>query len=144
MQIVYFCAELVAWIEHGTFGTRSLELTLTALPLVAAVVRKVLKTRVLLGNISRVLLNIINVIIFVMFKYSSSLSIFTQLRFLFSISSQITAASHLNFCTFALWVGLLSWYLYSIGKKFFTGRSRITLAFLIITNDPFCVRIPTR
>ena len=57
-----FSAELAARIEHGTFGTRSLEFTLSTLALVAAVVRRMLKTRVTLGNISRVInINICNV-----------------------------------------------------------------------------------
>ena len=42
----------------GPFGTYYLEFTLSALALVAAVVRRMLKTRVTLGNISRVLLNL--------------------------------------------------------------------------------------
>ena len=50
--------ELAAGIEHETFGTRSLELNLSTLALVAAVVRRTLKIRVTLGNISRVLLNV--------------------------------------------------------------------------------------
>ena len=44
-------------MEHGIFGTHSLEFTLSSLALVAAVVRKILKTRVTLGDIFRVLLN---------------------------------------------------------------------------------------
>ena len=49
---------MAAGIEHGTFGIRSLEFSLSKLALVAAVVRRMLKTRVTLGNISRVLLNL--------------------------------------------------------------------------------------
>ena len=53
--------------------------------LLAAVVRKILKTRVTLGNISRTLLNKTKRLIFLMFKDSSSLSMFTQLTFIFSL-----------------------------------------------------------
>ena len=62
-----------------------LEFTLSTLALVAAVVRRMLKTRVPLGNIPRVLLNPIKRLIFVMFKYSSSLPMFTKLTFIFSL-----------------------------------------------------------
>ena len=41
------------------YATRSLELAIYTIALVAAVVRRMLKTRVALGNISRVLLNLI-------------------------------------------------------------------------------------
>ena len=58
LQRAHLCAQLAAGIEHGTFGTRSLEFTLSTLALVAAVVRRMLKTRVTLGNISRVLLSL--------------------------------------------------------------------------------------
>ena len=44
--------------KHGTFGTRPLEFTFSTLAPVAAVVRKMPETRVTLGNISRVLLNL--------------------------------------------------------------------------------------
>ena len=67
------CGSLAA----GIFVTRSLEFTLSTLALVAAVVRKMLKTWVTLGNISRVLLNLTKRLIFVMFKDSSSFSLFT-------------------------------------------------------------------
>ena len=39
------------------------------------------------------------------------------------------AASHLNFCSLALSVCLVSWYVYSIGKSLFPGRLRIALDF---------------
>ena len=45
-------------IEQGTFGPISLEFTLSTLALLAADVRRMLKTQVTLGNISRVLLNL--------------------------------------------------------------------------------------
>ena len=67
------------------FGKRSLEFILSTLALVAAVVWRMLKTRVTLGNISRVLLNLTKRLIFVMFKDSSSLSMFMQLTFIFSL-----------------------------------------------------------
>ena len=54
-------------MENETLGTRSLELTLSKLALVAAVVGRMLKTRVALGNISRVLLNLFKKSIFVIF-----------------------------------------------------------------------------
>ena len=138
LQTAHLCAWLAAGIEHGTFGTRSLEFTLFTLALLAAVVRKILKTRVTLGNISRTLLNKTKRLIFVMFKDSSSLSMFTQLTFIFSLNS-ITVASHLNLCSLAL-----SWYVCSIRKSLFTECLRIALAFLILTIAPFCVRISTR
>ena len=71
-------AEIAAGVKPGTFGflmqvgnhyaTRSLKLALYTIALVAAVVRRMLKSRVALGNISRVLLNLIKSLIFVMFK----------------------------------------------------------------------------
>ena len=71
-------------MEHGTFGTPSLEFTLSTLALVAAVVRRMFKTRVTLENISRVLLNLTKESRFVMLKDSSSLPMFTQLTVIFS------------------------------------------------------------
>ena len=65
--------------------TRSLEFTLSRFALVAAVVRRMLKTRVTLGNISRVLLNLIKILIFVMIEDSSSLPMFMQLTFILSL-----------------------------------------------------------
>ena len=67
------------------FGKRSLEFILSTLALVAAVVWRMLKTRVTLGNISRVLLNLTKRLIFAMFKDSSSLPMFTQLTVIFSL-----------------------------------------------------------
>ena len=46
-------------MEQGTFGTRSLEFTLSTFALVAPVVRRMHKIRVTLGNISHVLLNLL-------------------------------------------------------------------------------------
>ena len=80
----HFCAQLAAGIEHEIFSTRSLEFTLSTLALVAAVVRRILKTRVALGNISRVLLNLTKRLISAMFKDSSPLPVFTQLTVIFS------------------------------------------------------------
>ena len=51
LQRAHLCAQLAAGIEHGIFGTSSLELTLSTLALVAAVIRRILKTRVTLGNV---------------------------------------------------------------------------------------------
>ena len=51
----HLCPSLAAGMEHGIFVTRYLELTLSALVLVAAVVWKMLKNQATLGNISRVL-----------------------------------------------------------------------------------------
>ena len=67
------------------FGTHSLEFTLSKLPLVADVVRGMLKARVTPGNIYRVLLNLTNRLIFAMFKDSSSFPMFTQLTVIFSL-----------------------------------------------------------
>ena len=87
-QLGYCCreltsAQLAAAIEHGSFGTCSLEFTLSTLALVAIVVRRLLKTQATLGNISHVLLNLTKRLIFAMSESSSSLPIFTQ-YFLFS------------------------------------------------------------
>ena len=78
MQRAHPCAKLAAELELGTFGfsmqvanyyaTRSLKFDLYTLALVAAVVRRMLKTQVTLGNISGVLLNLIKSLIFVMFN----------------------------------------------------------------------------
>ena len=84
LQRARLCIQLAAGIEHGTFGTRSLEFTLSTLVLVAAVV-KMLKTQVTLGDISCVQLNVTKILIFVIFKDSSSLPIFTKLTFIFSL-----------------------------------------------------------
>ena len=46
-------------IEYETFGTPSLEFSLSTLALLAAVVKKMFKTRATLRSISRVLLNLI-------------------------------------------------------------------------------------
>ena len=119
-----FCAQLAVGIEHGTFGTRSLGFTYSTLTLVAAVVRRMLIARVTLGNISRVLSNLIKRLVFAMFKDSSSLPMFTQLTVI------------------SVW--LVSWYIYSVGLSLFTGHLRTALAFLILTTTPFYFRIPTR
>ena len=50
-------------IEHETFGTRSLEFALSRRALVSAVLRRMLKTRVTLENISHVLLNLTKTLI---------------------------------------------------------------------------------
>ena len=63
--------------------TCSLEFTLSALALVAAAVRRMLKT---MGNISRVILNLTKILMFVTFKDSSSLPMFTQLTVSFPFS----------------------------------------------------------
>ena len=77
-------------IDHSrnrtwNFGKRSLEFILSTLALVAAVVWRMLKTWVTLGNISRVLLNLTKRLIFGMFEYSSTLPIFVQLTVIFSL-----------------------------------------------------------
>ena len=74
-----------SWNRWWNLWTHSLEFTLSTLELVAAVVRKMLKTRVTLGNISRVLLNLTKRLIFAMFKDSSFNPMFTQLTFIFSL-----------------------------------------------------------
>ena len=63
LQRAQLCAQLAPGIEHETFGTRSLEFTLFTLALVAAVVRRMLKTRVTLGNVFRVLLNLTRILL---------------------------------------------------------------------------------
>ena len=72
-----------AGLKPETFATSSLELALSALALVAAVVKKISKTWIGLRNISHVLLDLR--LIFVMFKDSSAFPMFTQLTFTFSI-----------------------------------------------------------
>ena len=86
-------------------ATRPLEFALSTLALVAVAVRRMLKTRVTLGNISRALLNLIKRSIFLMFKdsFPSVHAVNSYLLF----SSPITAASCLN-CFLALSVWLLS------------------------------------
>ena len=59
---------MAAGLKRRTFGTRCLEFARSTLELVAAVVRRMFKTRVPLGNTSRVLLNLIKRLIFVIFK----------------------------------------------------------------------------
>ena len=50
--------------------------------------------------------------------------------------TQLTAASHRNFCSFALSIWLVSWYVYLIGKSLFTGRLSVALVFSILTIAP--------
>ena len=76
---------LAAGIERRTFGTCSLEFTLSTLALVAAVVRRMLKTQVTMENISRAFLNLTERLIFSMFKDSSSLPMFKQLKVISSL-----------------------------------------------------------
>ena len=65
------------------YATCSFKFALSSLALIAAVVKSMLKTRVTLGNISLVLLNLIKRFIFVMFKFLAPMS--TQLTFIFSL-----------------------------------------------------------
>ena len=64
---------------------RCLELALSTPTAVAAVVKRILKTRVILGNISRVLLNLIKKLTFVIFTDSYLLPMFMQLTFIFHL-----------------------------------------------------------
>ena len=132
----HHCPQLVAEIEHGTLDTRFLEFCLSTLALVAAVVRRMLKTRVTLGNISCVLLNLFKRLIFAMFKESSPSQCSCSYYSYFFFSSTITATSHFNFCSRALSVQFVS-YVYSVGKSLFMGRLRIALVFLILTIAHF-------
>ena len=75
------------------FGLHSFEFTLSTFALVAAVVRRMLKTQVTPGNISRALSNLTNRLIFTMFKDSSSLPMFTELTVILSL--QFTSQSPL-------------------------------------------------
>ena len=78
LETAHLCAKLVAELEPGTFGflmqvanhyaTRPVEFDLCTLAPIVAVVNRMLKTRVTLGNISRVLLNLIKNLIFIMFN----------------------------------------------------------------------------
>ena len=99
-------------IERGTFGIRSLEFILSTLALVAAV-RRMLKIRVTLGNISGVLLNL-NRILLNVIKICNVQRLLLPLNIhavnihsYFLFSSPFTSASHLN-CSLALSVWLLS------------------------------------
>ena len=65
-----------------------------------------LKARVTLGNISLALLNLIKRFKFVMFKDSFPQCLRGQHSY-FPFSSPITAASRLNFCSFAVPVWLV-------------------------------------
>ena len=85
LQRARLCIQLAAGIEHGTFGTRSLEFTLSTLALVAAVVSRMLKTQVTLRNISCALLNLTKRLIFAMPKDLSSFPMFAQLTVIFSL-----------------------------------------------------------
>ena len=64
---------------------RSFEFILSTLAVMAAIDRKMLKTRETLGNISRVLLNLIKKLTFEMFKDSHPLQMFTQLTLIFCL-----------------------------------------------------------
>ena len=55
----------------------------------------------------------------------------------FLFTSPIMAASHLNLCSLALSVWLVSWYVYSSGKSLFIGRLRIALVLAILSIAPF-------
>ena len=68
-------------------ATRPLEFALSTLALVAVAVRRMLKTRVTLGNISRALLNLIKRSIFPMFK--DSFPVFTLLTHIYSLVHQL-------------------------------------------------------
>ena len=78
LQRAYLCPKLAAELQPGAFGvlmqvdnhqaTHSVEFALYTLAVVVAVVRRMLKTRVTLRNISLVLLNLIKSLTFIMFK----------------------------------------------------------------------------
>ena len=85
LQRAHLCTQLAARTKRGTLATCYLEFTISTLALVPTVVRKMIKTLVTLGNFSRVLLNLTKRLIFVLFKDSSSLSMFTQLTLIFSL-----------------------------------------------------------
>ena len=82
-------------MKHGTFGTRSLEFTHSKLALVAAVVRRMFKTRVKLVNISRVLFNLLKRLVFIMFKDSSSL-----LMFIYGTFEDCIGHFYSHYCSF--------------------------------------------
>ena len=114
--------------------------TLSALALVAAVIRRMLTTWVTLGNISLVLLNLFKRLIFAMFKDSSPLPMFQC----FFFSSPIYAASHLNFCSLALSVFvcviicILSW------EEFIYGTFEDCIGFFNCHYCSFYFRISIR
>ena len=78
LQRTHRCVQLAAGLKSGTFGflsqvanhsaSRFLNFSLSTLALVADAVRDMLKTRVTLGNISLVLVNLIKRFIFAMFN----------------------------------------------------------------------------
>ena len=93
LQGAQLCVQLVAGFEPRAFGlltqvpnhyaTCSLDYALSKLAL-AAVVKRLLKTWVALGNISRILLNLIKRLTFAMFILLP-LPMFKQLTFIFSL-----------------------------------------------------------
>ena len=88
-------AQLAAGLEPATFSfltqvtnqkvTLSLESSYCTIGLTAVVAWGMLKIQVTLGNISRVLINLIKRFMFAMFKDSSPLPLVTQLKFIFSL-----------------------------------------------------------
>ena len=102
-----------------------------------------LETQLTLGNISCVLLNLTKR--FLQFSKALLPSIAHAVNshvFLFSWS--ITAAARFNFCSFALFVWLMSWYANSVGRSLFMGCLRIALAFSVLTITHFYFKISTR
>ena len=74
-RTVNFCFSIASY--QPLSYQRSLESTFSTLAVVPAVICRILQTPVILGNISRILL------IFIMFKDSYPLTMFTQLTFIF-------------------------------------------------------------
>ena len=120
----------------------SLELGLSTLALVAALVRRMLKTLVIPQNISHALLNIIKGLISAMFKDSFPSQCLRSQHSYFLFCSPITATSRFNFCSLALSVWVVSWYVSSIEKSLFTERLRIILVIAILSIALFISESP--
>ena len=87
---------------------RPLKFALPTLALIADVVRSMLKTRVTLGNICFVLLNLIKRFIFVMFKLLHPPNVHTVNIHIFSLVHQLRLLLALTFAAFhARLVGVL-------------------------------------
>ena len=112
---------------------------LSTLGPVAVLFRRMLKTWVTLGHICLVLLNLIKTLIFVMFIESSSPSLPPHQCSSSLFCSPITAACHLNFCSLAPSVWLVTWYVFSTVKSLFIGCLWIVLVHGTITRIIVCI-----
>ena len=91
-----------------------------------------LKTRITLENISRILLNLIKILIFLMYKDSSPPNVHTVNIHIFLLVYQLRLLLAL-LCSLTLSVWLMSYYVISIVKRLFMERFSIVLVFAIST-----------